>query len=117
MKYNYIKDQWNARSDQPNNWDNISIEEKIEFAYKLGANIEDHKTKIEEEIWDDDSFEIISLEGARVNELYWAKWDDCGWSKDNKLLNVNGGDYPFSVEYIINGSKKVNNCSKIGLKR
>ena len=38
MKYNNIKEEWNRLSDEANNWDNISIEEQVEFAYQLGAD-------------------------------------------------------------------------------
>ena len=40
MKYNNIKEEWNRLSDEANNWDNISTEEQVEFAYQLGVDSE-----------------------------------------------------------------------------
>lgn len=37
MNYNDIVDQWNDEADEFNQWDSLDIEEKVEYAYKLGS--------------------------------------------------------------------------------
>ena len=39
MTYNEIKAAWNAQADERNHWDNLSGDEKIEWAFDCGADL------------------------------------------------------------------------------
>jgi hypothetical protein len=43
LTYQKIKESWNKQADQFNGWDNLDIEEKVEFAYRLGCKNEKDK--------------------------------------------------------------------------
>jgi len=36
MNYKNIIEDWNSQADEYNQWDNLSEEEKVEFAYRCG---------------------------------------------------------------------------------
>jgi hypothetical protein len=36
MTYEQLEAKWNSEDDEYNQWDNISIPEQVEFAYKVG---------------------------------------------------------------------------------
>ena len=39
MDYESIKEAWNEQADEYNQWDSLSEEEKVEFAYELDRGI------------------------------------------------------------------------------
>lgn len=113
MNHREIKRQWNKRTDSFNEWDNISLEEQVEFAFKLGSG--DEIIFDGDEVWDDSLFENISVDDAEVGKTYWAKWDDCGWTGGHKLMAIGFSDYPFLVS--LRGEPDGNNVSRIGIKK
>lgn len=109
MNYKEIKEQWNARADEHNQWDSISISEQIEFAYLLGTGDEEIVSTLK-----DEEVDIIDIKDAVIEKKYWAKWDDVGWTPDHKLLEVRYGENPFKVSL---PNYDYNWVSKIGIKK
>lgn len=102
-------DNWNARADEHNQWDDISISEQIEFAYLLGTCDEETISALK-----DEEFDIIDVKDAVIGEKYWAKWDDVGWTSDHKLLEIKYGKNPFKVAI---PKYDYNWVDKIGIKK
>ncbi|MCK9370071.1 hypothetical protein M0R04_09225 [Candidatus Dojkabacteria bacterium] len=43
--YDEIVTRWNKQADEFNQWDNLSIDEKVEFAYQCGTELAECKAE------------------------------------------------------------------------